>query len=111
MRIIDQLEHQYSTIEDLPKFLRTGQAPNVKEFRSGNGIAALVHVATAGWPADGNLATSKHPYDTVKDVGAAAVQYERDSMPSVKGVSKAGPKWRSPRRRAIVCLSMLGHYK
>jgi hypothetical protein len=109
--LIDKLEHQYSVIADLPTFARTGKAPNVTEFISGDGMSALVHIAVTGWPADGNLAASKHPYDIVTDVGAAALKYEADSMTAVKGVKKSGPKWRSPRRRAIVCLSVLGHYR
>jgi hypothetical protein len=92
-------------------FARTGKAPNVTEFLTGDGMSALVHIAVTGWPADGNLAASKHRYDTVTDVEAAALQYEADSMPAVKGAKKPGLKWRSPRRRAIVCLSVLGHYR
>jgi hypothetical protein len=38
---------------------------NVREFIAADGIPVLVKIATTGWPADGHVADSQHPYDTV----------------------------------------------
>jgi hypothetical protein len=85
----------------------------MKKFLAADGMSALVHVAVTGWPADGKLAAPKHPYDKVTDVGPNAVEWECDPsvMTSENGEKRAGPCWRSPRRRAIVCLADMGHYK
>jgi hypothetical protein len=110
VRLIDQLEIDYGDIKDLPTFLRTGKAPNIKEFIAADGMSAIVHVAVTGWPADGNLTASKHPYDRVTDVGAAAVQHEAHFLAPVKTLKQGKHRWRSPRRRAIMALAGLGHY-
>lgn len=112
MRLIDEIEFKCTDIADTPAFERTGQAPETKEFFACNGISALVHVAVTGWPSDGNLTASKHPYDTVVDVGATGVPHEADATSAaMDGVKEGSPRWRSARRKAIMCLADLAHFK
>lgn len=109
--VIDALEGKYGMPDDMSALSRTGQDSIIQEFIKGGAIGPLVHIAMAGWPKDGDLAASTHRFDTVTDVGAAAVQHEYNPMQSRGGaVGTKDPRWRSPRRRAIVCLATMGHY-
>jgi hypothetical protein len=111
VRLIDEIEFKCTNIADIPAFERTSQAPETQDFFSCDGISALVHVAMTGWPADGNLTASKHPYDAVVDVGAAGVVHEAYCGPEVNDFKEGSLRWRSARRKAIVCLADLGHVK
>jgi hypothetical protein len=111
VRLIDEIEFRCTNIADMPAFERTGQAPEVKEFFACNCISTLVHVAMTGWPADGNLTASKNPYDAVVDAGAAGVAHEADATSAMEGVKEGAPRWRSARRKALMCLADLAHFK
>lgn len=72
-------------------------------------------IVMTGWPADGNLANSTHRYDIVKDVGDAAIEREVDLKEAElweQGLEgpRPGPKWRSPRRKAILFLQDMAHH-
>jgi len=108
--IIDQLENTFGFADDIPGFMATGKDPKFSKFMAAGGIDLLVQIATTGWPADGNLAASKHRYDIVTDVGDAAIEHEFDPQEPFRGGKKPGPKWRSLRRKAIVCCATMGHY-
>lgn len=117
--VIDKLDGKYGTLGFEPDFWSTnGQPKKLRDYVAAGGIAPLVHIAVAGWPKDGNLAASTHRYDRVTDVGAAAVQHELDPMEmemspmeqECGGARAQGPKWRSPRRRAIQALQAMSHY-
>lgn len=110
MAIIDELENNYGFADDIPGFMVTGKDPKFNKFIAAGGIDLLVQIATTGWPADGNLAASKHRYDIVTDVGDAAIEHEFDPQEPFRGGKKPGPKWRSIRRKAIVCCATMGHY-
>jgi hypothetical protein len=123
VRLIDRIEHKFSNPEDFPGTyhgLIAGQCEDrtFSKFIAAGGVSALVHVAVTGWPADGNLAASQHPYDKATDVPLDAVEHETepqflaslDTM-MMESEKRPGPKWRSPRRMAIVCLADMGHYK
>lgn len=121
MAIIDDLQGTYGFPAHVSEafaaadgtHLSTAQHPAPaaqQEFVAAGGIDALVHVATTGWPADGGLTTSRHPYDNVVAVNAAARQHEHDARQTHTGVPRqgargSGPEPRSARRRAIVCLA------
>lgn len=46
-----------------------GFGEEIQPCIAAGGLEALVRVAVTGWPADGNLDTSSHPYDAVVDCG------------------------------------------
>lgn len=46
-----------------------GFGEEIQPCIAAGGLEALVRVAVTGWPADGNLDTSSHPYDAVLDCG------------------------------------------
>lgn len=65
----------------------------------------LVQFATEGWPANGRVDRSEHPYDKVVD---AEVDPMEDLM---NHTAKADHHWRSPRRKAISALADMGNYQ
>jgi hypothetical protein len=72
-------------------------------------IPALVQIAVRGWPSNGDLLASQHPYDGVVGMYHDSVCGEADGSPLMG--PDPGPYWRSPRRKAIGCLAAMSWFR
>lgn len=71
------------------------------DFITAGGIAELVRIATAGWPTDGMVAQSQHPYDVLINIYANSRKFNGEPWEE---------RWFSPRRMAIRCLAEMANY-
>jgi hypothetical protein len=84
-----------------------GYGDDIQPFIAAGGIEALVRVAVTGWPAEGKLSSSSHPYDALANLRDGPF-----SMPELSQQLGMGDgDWASPRRIALDCLADMSNYQ
>jgi hypothetical protein len=84
-----------------------GYGDDIQPLIAAGGIEALVRVAVTGWPAEGHLSSSSHPYDAVVNVRDGPF-----SMPEIaQQLGMDDGDWASPRRIALDCLADMSNYQ
>jgi hypothetical protein len=104
--------------EELITFLddlhgEAGFGENIYAFVKAGGIPVLVKFAVTGWPANGRVADSPHPYDKIVTCPELDdLHGETFQEVQILGLrpKNNGHYWRSPRRLAITALADMTNY-